>query len=120
METGLLPEGQSGNLHTTLPIRVRATTGERIVDKSIGLPFHLTDHSRKKLSSKARSHIAEGPRVGIILGIDASRGGLRILLLHGLEGQNCSRREPTLSTLPGSVPVAFFADSDVTGHLRKG
>ena len=85
----------------------------------MGLPLYLTGHGRKKILSKARSHIAEGTRAGMILGIDASRGGLRILLLYGLEGQSCRCRESTSSTLPGSVPVACLADSDLAGHLRK-
>ena len=43
-----------------------------MIDKAIELPFHLTGHDRKKLVSKARSHVAEGTRAGMILGINAS------------------------------------------------
>ncbi len=68
----LLKERLSKHLHTTLPITVRGTTGERIVNKTIELSFHLTGHDRKKLVSKAQIHVAEGTRAGMILGIHAS------------------------------------------------
>ena len=68
-----LPEERlSKHLHTTLPITVRSTTGEKFVNKTIKLSFHLTGHNHKKLVSKARINVAEGTRAGMIFGIDAS------------------------------------------------
>lgn len=120
MDESLLPKGNLyGRLDTVPPVTVRGIAGEKIVDKRMHLPIHVTGANGVILQS--RPYVTKGIKAGIILGNDVLGVPLNkiSLHLHSKQMQIGSIQVPIAFTSPSASPVSFHVTAITASTALK-